>query len=522
MDAIGNRSLRDLLNQQAMTHGDKTFMVHETAQEEITELSYAALNQQAQLYAAQFLSMGLKKGDHVFVFLRNTPDFVPIWFGLLSAGLVMVPGNIYLTEPEVKYQLKHCTPALIITEQQFADLIRKAADGVLPKPQFCLESDLVQLTILNGHAVLSTDPLDVDAVVPALPAISGDDLAQVLYTSGTSARPKGVLLTHANFLWAGLSSALQSCFTPEDRVFNNKPLFHANCQDTVLSCLTAGATVIIGERYSATRYISQLIKYQATVCSLSGMLCRTLLNQPESTQDRSHKIRFAGYAINISQDEIDRFTNRFGIRIRNGYGQSEAMLYISFQSVTEPSTYPSIGRPCLDKEVFIVDQDNQVLPVGQVGEIVVRGRRGRNIMLGYLNDPEATALAFTGGWLHTGDMGYFDEAGNLYFFGRIKEVIKRAGENISAAEVEEVIISHPDVTDVAVVGVPDPIRDQAVMACVVLRANDALSEEALMAHCKASLAYFKVPTIIKFLDALPRNASGKLVKRQLIELQTHG
>jgi carnitine-CoA ligase len=515
MDAIGNRSLRDLLNQQAMTHGDRIFIVHETAQEEITELSYAELNKQAQQYAEQFVSMGLKKGDHVFVFLRNTPDFVPIWFGLLSAGLVMVPGNIYLTESEVEYQLRHCAPALIITEDQFAGLIQKSADGLSPEPQFCLETDLVRIAILERNSVSSSPK-------PELPAIDGDDLAQVLYTSGTSARPKGVLLTHANFLWAGLSSALQSCFTPEDRVFNNKPLFHANCQDTVLSCLTAGATVIIGERYSATRYISQLIKHQATVCSLSGMLCRTLLNQPESTQDRAHKIRFAGYAINISQDEIDRFTNRFGIRIRNGYGQSEAMLYISFQSVTEPSTYPSIGRPCLDKEVFIANEDNQALPVGQVGEIVVRGRRGRNIMLGYLNDPAATAAAFAGGWLHTGDMGYFDEAGNLYFFGRIKEVIKRAGENISAAEVEEVIISHPDVSDVAVVGVPDPIRDQAVMACVVLREPEALSEEALMAYCKASLAYFKVPTIVKFLDALPRNASGKLVKRQLIELQTHG
>jgi carnitine-CoA ligase len=511
MDAIGNRSLRDLLAQQARTHGEKIFIVHETTQEEITELSYSELNKRALQFASLFLSMGLQKGDHVFVFLRNTPDFVPIWFGLLSAGLVMVPGNIYLTEPEVQYQLQHCEPSLIITEDQFSDLITKAAHGLTPTPIFCLEADIVKRAAELPPTTRSP-----------LPEISGDDLAQILYTSGTSARPKGVLLTHANFLWTGLSSALQSCFTTNDRVFNNKPLFHANCQDTVLSCLTSGATVIVGERYSATRYVAQLIKHEATVCSLSGMLCRTLLNQPESIQDRAHKVRFAGYAINISQDEIDRFTERFGIRIRNGYGQSEAMLYISLQSITEPTTYPSIGRPCLDREVFIVDDENRVLEIGKVGEIVVRGRKGRNLMLGYLKDEAATQAAFEGGWLHTGDMGFFDEAGNLHFFGRKKEVIKRAGENISAAEVEEAIINHPDVTDVAVVGVPDPIRDQAVMACVVLRDRAALSEAELKAHCQNSLAYFKVPTIIKFLDALPRNASGKLVKRQLIELHSDG
>jgi len=513
MDAIGNRSLRDLLGQQATTHGDKIFMVHETSQEEITALSYFELNHKALQFASLFMSMGLKKGDHVFVFLRNTPDFVPIWFGLLSAGLVMVPGNIYLTEPEVEYQLRHSEPSLIITEEQFSGLITKAAHGLNPAPIFCLEAELVKSAAgAQTQQVLMT----------TLPAISGDDVAQILYTSGTSARPKGVLLTHANFIWTGLSSALQSGFTTQDRVFNNKPLFHANCQDTVLSCLTAGATVIVGERYSATRYVAQLIKHEATVCSLSGMLCRTLLNQPESIQDRAHKVRFAGYAINISQDEIDRFTERFGIRIRNGYGQSEAMLYISLQSITEPSTYPSIGRPCMDREVYIVDESNQIVEVGEVGEIVVRGRKGRNLMLGYLKDEAATQAAFEGGWLHTGDMGFFDAAGNLHFFGRKKEVIKRAGENISAAEVEEAIISHPDVIDVAVVGVPDPIRDQAVMACVVLRQPQALSESALKEHCQTSLAYFKVPTVIKFLDALPRNASGKLVKRQLIELHSDG
>jgi len=509
MDAIGNRSLRDLLQEQAQAYGERVFLIHETADGTVSELTFSQLEKTSLKLAQYFQSLGLRKGDKVFVFLKNTPDFVPIWFGLLSAGLVMVPGNIYLTEAEVEYQLQHCQPSLVITESQHLPLMRQAIAGVSLAPTIHIESDIIKNALaIDGEA--------------SLPELSGDDLGQVLYTSGTSARPKGVMLTHANFLWCGFSSAMHSSFNVRDRVFNNKPLFHANCQDTVLSCLTAGATVILGERYSATKYIQQLIRHRATVCSLSGMLCRTLLNQPASELDRAHSIRFAGYAINISSEEINLFIERFSIPIRNGYGQSEAMLYLTLQTVSAPSTYPSIGRPCLDREIYIVDDNNQLLDCGAIGEIVVKGRPGRNLMSGYLNDDAATAAAFSGGWLHTGDMGYFDAKGNLYFYGRKKEVIKRSGENISAAEVEEIIVSHPSVIDVAVIGVPDPIRDQAVMAYVVLKEGDELGEDALQAFCSERLAYFKIPTVIRYANSLPRNASGKIMKRDLLEQYNYG
>lgn len=511
MDSLGDRSLRDLVHVQATRYGDRTFLVHETAEGELSQLSFVQLHEQTIKLATYFESIGLKKGDRVFVFLRNTPEFVPIWFGLTAAGLVMVPGNIYLTEPEVQYQLEHCEPSAVITEARFVEVIGQAIAATGKAISRYLDADIV-LAALNLPIELSVD----------LPDLVSSDLAQILYTSGTSAKPKGVMLTHANFLWAGFASALHSQFIESDRVFNNKPLFHANCQDTVMSCLTVGATVIIGERYSATRYLAQLVRHQATVCSLSGMLCRTLLNQPESELDRAHQIRFGAYAINISEQEIRRFTERFGIRLRNGYGQSEAMLYISYASLSEPSTYPSIGRPCLEREVFIVDDNNQILDAGEVGEIVVRGRRGRNLMVGYYRDDQATDKAFEGGWLHTGDTGYFDELGNLYFFGRKKDVIKRSGENISAAEVEEVIISHEAVADVAVVGVPDPVRDQAVLAYVVLQPSLSLDESEIRTYCEKRLAYFKVPSMIRFVDGLPRNASGKVLKRELTQRYAHG
>lgn len=516
MDAVGDRSLRDLLDEQTALYGDRTFLVHETLDGEVSDYSFKQVRDASQRYAAVLQQLGVRKGDRVFVFLRNTPDYVPVWFGISLAGAVLVPGNIYLTDREVTYQVGHSAPSLVITEEHYLGLISQVCRHLPQAPRVVLNR------VKGGQAEGEPDVPVLESLLAGAPdyqppPISSTELAQILYTSGTTARPKGVMLTHANMLWCGLSSALHSGFQPEDRLFNNKPLFHANCQDTVLSALTAGSTVILGERYSASRYMQQLVRHGATVCSLSGMLCRTLLNQPPSEYDRAHNIRFAAYAINISEEEVRRFHERFGIRLRNGYGQSEAMLYITFDAVASPSAYPSIGRAIMGREVMVVNESNEVLPPGQVGEIVVRGVPGRNLMLGYYCDDEATRKAFDGGWLHTGDMGYLDARGNVYFFGRLKEVIKRAGENVSAAEVEEVIIGHEAVQDVAVIGIPDPIRDQAVVACVVLRKGFRVSAEELRAHCEAHLAYFKVPQIVTFMDHLPRNASGKVQKKQLVE-----
>lgn len=505
MDIIGERTLPDLIDEQAGAYGPRVAVVHETQEGVVTQLTFDELRAASRAMAAALQAAGLKKGERAFVFLRNTADYVPTWFGINYAGGVLVPGNIYLTEPEVRFLVEDSAPRVIVTEQRFAALIRGAAAGLEPAPT---------IIVMDGEAdeqttAITALPRHAEALEPVY--LCSDDLAEILYTSGTSSRPKGVMHTHANLLWCGQSA---DGLTANDRFFNNKPLFHANCQSTVLTCLTAGATVIIGERYSATRYITQLIRHQATICSLSGMLCRTLLNQPASPYDRAHNVRLGRYAINISQGEIDAFVERYRIPIKNGYGLSEAMLAVTSEPRTGPSTYPSIGRAATEREVFIVDDDNRPLPVGKVGEIVVRGRPGRNLMLGYYRNEDATRAAFEGGWLHTGDLGFADEKGNFYFFGRKKEVIKRSGENISASEVEEVLVRHHAVRDVAVIGVPDPVRDQAVKAFVVLKDQSA-SADALRDYCRERLAYFKVPEFIVFIDELPRNASGKVLKREL-------
>lgn len=499
-----------VLDAQTEYFGDRTFLVHEDLQGNVSNHSFADLRAATYAHAAALQSAGLKKGDRAFMFLRNTADFVPLWFGIMAAGGVAAPGNIYLTAREVAQLIGSVDPRLIVTESRFLPLIQDA-----------IARAGSSATVISADG--GEDCTELATLLEAAPTyrptpIASDDLAQILFTSGTSSQPKGVMLTHANLIWCGMAGVANTALTPDDRSFNNKPLFHANCQETVLACLTGGATAIIGERYSASRYIGQLIDHDATICSLSGMLCRTLINQPPSDQDRAHRIRFAGYGINISDREIADFVARFGMRLRNGYGSSEAMLYITVESVSSPSTYPAIGRPAFEREVYIVDEENRPLPQGEIGEIVVKGRPGRNLMLGYYRNEEATKAAFEGGWLHSNDLGWFDETGNLHFQGRRGDMIKRAGENISVREVEDALIEHPAIKDAAVIGVPDPVRDQAVKAFVVARKGTHPTAEELRDFCRERLAYFKLPEFIVFVAELPRNASGKVLKRELESL----
>lgn len=510
MDRIGERSFPMVLDEQSAHYGDRTFLIHEDLKGTVTTHSFRELRDDSYSCAAALQSVDLKKGDRAFMFLRNTADFVPVWFGIIAAGGIAAPGNIYLTAPEVTYLLQSTKPSVIVTEAQFLPLLR----GVLAD----IGSDAALVSTDGGEGAQALADLRGCAGDFRPVELISDDPAEIIFTSGTSSRPKGVLLTHANLIWCGIAGVANTALTPEDRSFNNKPLFHVNCQETVLACLTGGATAIVGERYSASRYIEQLIDHRATICSLSGMLCRTLLNQPPADADRAHNIRFAGYGINISEAEIAAFVDRFGIRLRNGYGSSEAYVYITVESVSSPATYPAIGRPALDREVFIVDAENRILPQGELGEIVVKGRPGRNLMLGYYDNPEATRAAFDGGWLHTNDMGWFDKTGNLHFQGRRGDMIKRAGENISVREVEDALIQHDAITDAAVIGVPDPVRDQAVKAFVVLKPGTRPTADDLRAFCAERLAYFKLPEFIVFVPELPRNASGKILRRALDSL----
>jgi crotonobetaine/carnitine-CoA ligase len=295
------------------------------------------------------------------------------------------------------------------------------------------------------------------------------------------------------------------------------PLFHVNAQAmSLFGALTVAGTLIVIQEFRASKFWEQLRRHRATQTCLVAMQLRTILAQPPAGDEGDHVLRRLFFAINVTEAEKDAFEARFGATLINGYGLSEGMTLLTCSPITGPRRWPSIGLPSPGRQLLLLDEDGNEVPTGEVGEIVAVGAPGRDIMLGYYKDAEATAAALKpGGRLHTGDNAYADDEGYLYFFDRKKDMIKRAGENVSAIEVEWVVLDHPMVAEAAVIGVPDEIRDEAVAVVVVLIEPDALSAEELIEYCRTRLSKFKVPTIVSFAQELPRTSIGKVRKDEL-------
>jgi carnitine-CoA ligase len=512
VDLIGVRTLRDLLTEQAALRADHVFLVHEDVEGKVTELTYRSFLDLVDRTAVIFAERGIGPGAKVTVHLANSPEIVAVWFALGSLGAVMVPSNTANTAAELDHVVRFSDSGTVVTSPDFADRFAAFTGDPAIDLLLCRED----ATLPAGFTALGELVARAQASDLRLPEVSPEDVVELLFTSGTTAKAKAVMLTHANCLHAGERCAKGLLLDQRVRYLTSLPVFHVNAQATsVLSALTVGGTVVLLEQFSASRYLDQVRDHHATAMSLVATQVRTLLSQPPSSSDTDHRLERVFYAINVTDEEKDAFEQRFGVSLINGYGLSEAMTLVTLASVFGEKRWPSVGRPAHDREVRLLDSDGREVPLGEVGEIVVRGTPGRTIMRGYYKDERATSEAIRDGWLHTGDLGRFDRSGHLYFFDRLKDVIKRAGENVSAVEVESVLLEHPDIEEAAVIGVPDPVRDEAVKAFVVLREGAELDVAGVVEHCAGRLARFKVPTIVEFSLALPRTSVGKIEKRRL-------
>jgi carnitine-CoA ligase len=507
-DRAGTRSLRDLLDERVERDPDKTWLVVEDAAGEVVELTYAEFADRVDGLAAGLAERGVGQGDRVTLHLRNGVEIVECWFALATLGAVFVPSNVANTAPEIRHVVGRSGAVLVVAGAEFAEAVDKAVVEGCPAVR---EVVLVG----GGPERRRLDDLRRPGIAP--PRAGGaDDVVEMIFTSGTTSRPKGVLLTHANALFGGEQTAAALHLDRTDRLLTALPIFHVNAQTcTVLAALTVGGTCVLLEEYRATRFWDQVRAHQATEISLVAMQARTLLAQPPRETDADHVVRRVFYALNITRAERDAFEERFGVELVNGYGLSEANVLVTVAPTFGPKHWPSIGLPLHERTVRLVDPEGRDVPHGEVGEIVVQGIPGRTVMLGYHDDPAATAAALRDGWLHTGDNAYADEDGYLYFFDRAKDMIKRSGENVSSSEVESVLLDHPDVAEAAVIGVPDPVRDEAVKAFVVAAPGRTLREEDLLAHCRENLAPFKVPTIVELRAELPKTSIGKIEKKAL-------
>ncbi len=510
MDIAGNENVPSLLRQQVEKQSGKVFLVHEDDAGSVLELTYGAFAEKVNKLANHLVAQGILPGQNMAVMLSNCPEFLQSWFAINQIGAVMVPVNVLYSTDELAFLLRDAECQGLITEPAFLPKYREIEAGCSSaKVKVLARSAMPE----HGFDLLAGIE---DAASPDFcpVVIARGDPSQIIYTSGTTSRPKGAILSHHGSVTQGIALAQHFGLNRQERTCVVLPLFHVNGQFVgVIPTLTVGGTVVLLQSYSARRYWAQVRQHRCTYISIVPMILRTLLAQPPQDTDALHDIRTSFYALTTSDAEWTTFETRFGVHLIEGYGLSETFGICTANPVIHGRTKRHcIGLPILGRQIRVVDDAGQDLPAGQTGGIVVRGAP---VFMGYFRNPEATSTAMQDGWLTTGDNGWFDEDGYLHFLDRSKDVIKRAGENIAAGEVERVLAEHPAVEECAVIGVFDPLRDEAVKAVIVLRAGIAVTDAELAEWCARFLAKFKVPTLFEYRDALPKTSIGKIMKYQL-------
>lgn len=518
MDVIGNRNLRWLLEMKVARYADKEFIVFDDRLGNVHRCTYREFDDQVNKYATILNDLGIKKGDKVIVHLLNSPEYLFSWFAIAKLGAVMIPTNVLSGAFEMEYYVNFSDTVAIITEPNYMEMFQTILDKCPAVKNIILarSSPLYPTKKLYPNAVIIQDILkDTEPNVPDVDIDPEDDL-MMLFTSGTTSRPKAVQLTHANAVFAGIFGAQGYKVVPEDRHFMVLPLFHVNAQFiSVMPTLTAGATLVMAEQFSASRYMEQARLHRTTTASLVAATAKMILAQPKHELDGKNDFRLIMYAIAIPEDQWIEFETRFNVPLSDLWGMTETLAETTMNPPDLEMKRNCIGLARLGNEMKVVNAEGQEVPPGTVGEMVVKGVPGRTIMKGYYKNPEATAQTIQDGWLYTGDNAYMDEDGYFHFVDRKKDMIKRGGENVAAVEVEYVISLHPKVQEVAVVGVPDAIRDEAIMALVVLKEGETSDADEIINFCKERLAKFKVPSFVEFKDSFPKTSIGKVQKNIL-------
>ncbi|GAA5161490.1 long-chain fatty acid--CoA ligase [Amycolatopsis dongchuanensis] len=459
--------------------------------------------------AAGLRELGIGRGDVVALLLYNHLEFLEAVFALNRIGAAFLPLNYRLSPAEWEFILGHAEAAALLTEPEFAD----AVCGI-PVPRKLLlggsrDGWVSYEDLVAGHLGES---------VPVEP-VGPDDLQRLMYTSGTTSRPKGVRITHTNLLAKNLGHIVEFGITGEDTTLVCGPLYHVGGLDLPgLGTLHAGGSLVVLRKFDAREVVDTIERERPTNVWLAPSMMNALLQLPDLSRRDTSSIRFIiGGGEKMPVPLVERIRAAFpSAWFADAYGLTET---VSGDTFNDPghmlSKVGSVGRPVVHLRVRIVDELGAEVPAGQLGEITLSGPK---VFSGYWRDEEATAKALRNGWFHTGDIGRVDEDGYLYVEDRKKDMIVSGGENIATPEVERVLYEHPDVVEAAVVGKSHERWGEVPLAFVVLRAGAAVTAEELAAFCRERLAKFKVPAEIRFLDELPRTPSGKVLKRDLRSL----
>ncbi len=446
-------------------------------------VTYAEQLDRSRQAAAGLRRRGAHRGDRVHVQLANCREFFDVWFATALSGTVLVPTGPQSSTDELLHVLADAAPVVSLRTPADVDDLRSG-----------------------------DEPAAVDDVEPGA-------VAAILYTSGTTSRAKGVMVTDANYVAVGRAVADHLDVTAADRWLVALPLFHANAQYyCTMSALVQGASIALAPKFSASGWGPRARAAGATLGSLFAAPVRMILASPEQEHDADNRLRSVLFAQNLSTTDATAFERRFDTRLVQLYGMTETVLPPTMNPDDATRRWDSIGRPLPGVTVDLVDEQGATVDGAGTGELRIGGRPGETLAAGYWHHPDVTAETFTGRGLRTGDLARRDDDGFLYFVDRSKDMIKRAGENVSAGEIERVAGDHPAVAECAAIAVPDPVKDEAILLVTVVREGGQLTAGDLLGWCAARLSPFKVPSSVVFVDALPRTSVGKIRKAALRSL----
>lgn len=477
-------------------------------------MTYGEVYERAGALAEGLKELGVRRGDIVAILLYNCCEYLEITFAVNWIGAAWLPLNFRLAGEEFEYILSNAGVKVLITEPEFIDVL-SAIRGRL--------AELKHVVVVGPVAPEGWDVYEdlIGAHRGARPLhaeVQLDELHRLMYTSGTTAHPKGVMLTYGNLYWKNIGHILTFGITERDKTLIVGPLYHVGGMDLPgTGTLYAGGSLVILRKFDPIEVLKAIHEEKVTNLWLSPAMTIILFNEPTFYEYDVSSVRFIiDGGEKMPPTLIKEFTDRFpNAWFADAYGLTETLSGDTFLAKDRMiDKLGSVGKPVPHLQVRVVDEQGRDVPPNELGEICLRGPK---VFKGYWRNPEATEEAIRDGWFHTGDIGTLDEDGYLYIMDRKKDIIISGGENIASPEVERVIFELPEVLEVAVVGIPHPKWLEVPKAYVVLRPGKTLTADRIVEHCRAKLAKFKVPKEIEFIDELPRNPSGKVLKRELRE-----
>ena len=485
-----------LIEIKARKNGDKIAILNEDRR-----VSYWELNELASRFARGLLGLGVEKGDKVVVIFPNSIEFLYIWFGIMKIGAVAVPLNTALKGPLLSYQINDSDAKVAVVSKQVLPAYNEVKTSLRNVVHNVTDGDA--LDFISIKELLNSKPLN------GFEKVSPSDPATIMYTSGTTGEPKGVVLPHNAYINTALMNAEIAEAREGDVFYSTVPFFHTSGQlQIVLPALLNDLTAAFDAWFHASKFWVNAANYRASVIFLISSMINILLKTPEGESDRGHNVRVAMTG-GASKETWALFEKRFGVKVLEGYGMTETCAIAIFNR-GNLVRQGSVGKPLPYFEMIVADENDHELPPGKVGQLLIRPKKPFVMMLEYYKKPQETVTAWRNLWFHTGDLFYRDEDGFFYIVGRIKESIRRRGENISPYMVESVVNEHPAVLESAAVGVPSEVGDEDVKIYVKLKPGAHLDFLEFLSWCDKRLPYYMVPRYVEIVEELPKTPTQRI------------